>query len=1011
MALGAVSRAIMGKPKTGGAVTTFKDRTQAVRQPITARRVIYGKVRVSGPITFLHSEWGNEFLNILYTLSGHPIEEIGAVYFDDELITLDSGGNATGKYKDYVVIQKGLGTAGGDSALLAWMVASAPGVWTSDHRQEGCGKLYVRLKYNSELFPNGVPNVSCIVKGKKVYDPRTGLTAWSDNAALCQRDYLSDPIGLGESSINDTATIAAANICDESVTTLNRVGNFSIYQVDTPTAALAARQNYTGGSIVNLPSGLYKYAVTFVDAVGETLPGPETTYSAGAAHLFGVGLYNIPKGPVGTVSRRIYRTAKGGSQLKLLATISNNTTTSYTDRTLDGSLGANAPLASTTLVHDDIRVTDNKITLTTGTPVVLSTTGTLPAGLSAATYYVIDTGNNSYFLATSRANALAGTYVNITGLGTGTHTISSGSEVRYTCNGTFDMDEKPKDVIGKLLTSMMGNVTYQGGQWTIYAGAYRNPTVTLTEDDLDGPIKVTTRLSRSQTFNGVKGVFVNPLDFYQPTDFPAITNATYRSQDQNEPIWKDVELSFTTSGSMAQRIAKIELERARQQISVALPCKLTAFKVQAGDVVNLTNTRFGWSAKPFEVTQWRFAIRGDGDVPRLGIDLMLRETASGVYDWNSGEETAIDLAPNTSLPDPFTVQVPGDPAIAEELYETTNSAGVKSKAIVTWGASEDSFVDTYQLEYRPATQEEFLVLTGIRGLSAELSDLAPGYYDFRVRAFNSIGIGSEYSSEVRTEIVGLSAPPTAVTGFSVIASNGNALASWALSPDLDVQINGSIIIRHTPKTSGAVWEDGVILETFPGKSVQGLVSLITGTYMAKAKDSTNNYSSTIASFVATEGMTTGFTTVATSTQAPGFTGAKTNVSLVGAVLRLTDPSVSLTGEYEFTAPLDMGTVEPRRFEADLKVLNYVATDLIDSRGDVDSWAAVDGGTVEGCDVTLYIATTDDDPAGAPVYGPWTPFMVADFNCRGAKFKIVLTSDDATNNIDVSELTVHVKEVV
>jgi hypothetical protein len=278
LAIGAVTRALSGKPKQSGALGAFRDRTQAVRQPITARRVIYGKLRVSGPLTFLHSTDNNQYLNILITLSGHPIEEIGAVYFDDELITLDSSGNATGKYKDHVVIQKGLGTTGGDSSLMSWMTASAPGVWTSNHRQSGCGKLYVRLKYSSTLFPNGIPNISCIVKGKKVYDPRTGLTVWSDNAALCQRDYLSNTTyGLGETGINDTAVIAAANICDESVGTLTRVGNFTAYQVTTPTAAPAARQNYVGGPIVSLPAGTYKYAITFVDSTGETLPGPQTT--------------------------------------------------------------------------------------------------------------------------------------------------------------------------------------------------------------------------------------------------------------------------------------------------------------------------------------------------------------------------------------------------------------------------------------------------------------------------------------------------------------------------------------------------------------------------------------------------------------------------------------------------------------------------------------------------------------------------------------------------------------
>jgi hypothetical protein len=61
----------------------------------------------------------------------------------------------------------------------------------------------------------------------------------------------------------------------------------------------------------------------------------------------------------------------------------------------------------------------------TGTRVRLTTTTTLPAGLSLATdYYVIPVDNNTFKLATSYANAVAGTQINITDAGTGTHTIS-----------------------------------------------------------------------------------------------------------------------------------------------------------------------------------------------------------------------------------------------------------------------------------------------------------------------------------------------------------------------------------------------------------------------------------------------------------------------------------------------------------------------------------------------------------------------------------------------------------
>jgi len=61
----------------------------------------------------------------------------------------------------------------------------------------------------------------------------------------------------------------------------------------------------------------------------------------------------------------------------------------------------------------------------TGTRVRLTTTTTLPAGLATATdYYVIRLSDTTFSLATSYANAVAGTAINITSTGTGTHTVT-----------------------------------------------------------------------------------------------------------------------------------------------------------------------------------------------------------------------------------------------------------------------------------------------------------------------------------------------------------------------------------------------------------------------------------------------------------------------------------------------------------------------------------------------------------------------------------------------------------
>lgn len=65
--------------------------------------------------------------------------------------------------------------------------------------------------------------------------------------------------------------------------------------------------------------------------------------------------------------------------------------------------------------------------LVTGDKVYLTTSGALPTGLSASTtYYVILIDANSFNLATSFANAFAGTKITTTGSQSGTHTLFSG---------------------------------------------------------------------------------------------------------------------------------------------------------------------------------------------------------------------------------------------------------------------------------------------------------------------------------------------------------------------------------------------------------------------------------------------------------------------------------------------------------------------------------------------------------------------------------------------------------
>lgn len=104
----------------------------------------------------------------------------------------------------------------------------------------------------------------------------------------------------------------------------------------------------TGAGNVN--AGAHRYLATFVTADGETQGGDVSAAVTviDAAVNGKVSLSGIPLGGSFVTARKIYRTAAGGSNYMLLATISDNTTTTYTDNIADASLGAGAPTSNTT---------------------------------------------------------------------------------------------------------------------------------------------------------------------------------------------------------------------------------------------------------------------------------------------------------------------------------------------------------------------------------------------------------------------------------------------------------------------------------------------------------------------------------------------------------------------------------------------------------------------------------------------------------------------------------------
>lgn len=376
--------------------------------------------------------------------------------------------------------------------------------------------------------------------------------------------------------------------------------------------------------------------------------------------------------------------------------------------------------------------------------------------------------------------------------------LPSGTEARYECSGQAVTSSTPDAIIGQLLSSMAGNIAYSGGKVVMYAGAYRTPTVTLTEAHLAGAVSVTTRASARDRVNAVKGTYISAANQWAAADFPSIYSSTYTTEDNGITHWRDVVLPFTTSSSAAQRIAVINLRQARQEIVFSAKFNLNAMQLRAGDTVMVTNAKFGWTAKVFEVIEW--ALANDGTPPQPVIAMTLRETDSTVYDWDVGDEVAVESAPNTDLPDPFTVADPTSLSLRSDettAYYQRDGAYVP-RVSITWVAPSDEFVQSggkVQVQYKPAavTTAPFVDWSLVPGDQTQeyLTDVNSGVlYTIALYSINFFGVtGAVITANVTASTNNVA--PATPTGLTAVVGTGKAVSiDWADNAELDLSEYG-----------------------------------------------------------------------------------------------------------------------------------------------------------------------------------------------------------------------------
>lgn len=712
------------------------ERRIMTRSAIEPHRIVYGQAMVAGNLVYCEVTGAEkEYLHMVVALAGHEIHSVDQVWFDDRLVgPRDGNGDVTsGNFAGLarIVAYTGTTTQAADPTLVA---SSAGARWTSNHRGQGIAYLYLRLRFDQDVFANGQPNVRALVRGRRVYDPRTMSTVYSDNPALILRDYLTSDFGLGcaASEIDDAACALAADVCDQWVAT-----DITAYLV----------------------------------------------------------------------------------------------TASSADSTL-------------TTTNIDPR-------LSTGDQVVLGGT-TAPGGLTlGATYYLVRATAQTLRVASTYQNSIEGNTITLTSAGAGV-VLNAVAQKRYVARGSFQLSDTPSQIEEQIRTAMAGSTIYTGGLWTIQAGAFSAPVMSLTASDLRGPVSVRPRQPRAALQNGVRGTFVDATRNHVVTDYPPIADAAMIAQDNAEPITRELDQTWCDNQIRAQRIARIFLRRGRGA-QLTLQCNLKALALRAGDTVSVTLDQLGYAAKPFRVVGWKLT----GDESVLGVNLALAEDLSSYYDWSATDAIAPRLNPGLNVPSVYEIGAPTGLTCASGTAHLLKGGDgtILSRIFVSWTKAAEISPRSYELQWRKSadTAYQSMIVPAESASSYIMPVEDTATYDVRVRTVSTSGARSAWLAASHT-VVGKTQPPGVPSGFGASPTVQGVFLAWTNPVDTD--------FLHTE-----VWEassndraTATKLADVSGNTLarSGLAGNVTRWYWIRAVDTTGNVSAWLpASATAGVSVTTG----------------------------------------------------------------------------------------------------------------------------------------------------------
>ena len=290
-----------------------------------------------------------------------------------------------------------------------------------------------------------------------------------------------------------------------------------------------------------------------------------------------------------------------------------------------------------------------------------------------------------------------------------------------------------------------------------------------------GPFQWKPKASVRDLYNGVKGTYISPDNNWQTSDIPPYAqdakhgytngpaqyfNDANLAADGGERRWEDIQLPFTISSSMAQRLCKIELLRRRHQGTGTFAFDLSMYRASALDLLQFTLPVLGWTNKLLEISGHRLTVTkqnspGGQEVTLLGCEIDVVETDPSIYDWSLSEELTPQGYQQAALP---SIGTPPQPPTNLVLASGPDTAAVgadgvaRSRLRFTWTSPADGYVSEgghLEVQYQKQGDAGW---TGLQQIDPSVIQVFiegvtdGGQYSIQIRSVNAAHVPSVWAA-------------------------------------------------------------------------------------------------------------------------------------------------------------------------------------------------------------------------------------------------------------------------